>query len=363
MAKRRCAVWSYPRSQYWWDTIVPDFDALQFMQNFRVSRESFEYICGRVQFVIGKRNTNYRLCVPIQKRVAIAIWKLATGSEYSAISHLFGVGLSTVFNCVQDFCNVVIKVLLPNHIKCPDATKLVELATFFQNCWRVPQCVGAIGGSHIPVIAPKEYPRDYLNRKGWHSIIMQAVVDAKGLFWDVSVGCPGSVHDARVLQQSQLWEVVSDGTLFSQNTMTISISGCDVGLYLVGGPAYPQQKWLMTPFADTGSLTPEQQHYNDRLSSARSIVEISFGRLKGRWRCLLKRNDCKLELSKKIVLACCVLHNICEEHGDYFNEEPSDKHVNTQPPVQVLPDHGSPEGADIRAALMNYFSQEDEGLL
>jgi len=48
--------------------------------------------------------------------------------------------------------------------------------------------VGAIDGSHIPIIAPENYPRDYFNRKGWHSIVLQVVGDGKGLFWDVCVG-------------------------------------------------------------------------------------------------------------------------------------------------------------------------------
>ena len=95
-------MWTYPRSRYWWDTVVPDFTPAQFVQNFRVSRESFEYICDQVRHLMGRVNTNYRLAVPLRKRVAIALWKLATGSEYRSISHLFGVGISTVFNCVED---------------------------------------------------------------------------------------------------------------------------------------------------------------------------------------------------------------------------------------------------------------------
>ncbi|MBN3307384.1 HARB1 nuclease, partial [Amia calva] len=327
--------WAHPRAYHWWDTIVPEFNSEQFLQNFRVSWESFDYICRRLRHVL-ERNTNYRLCVSVQKCIATALWKLATNSEYRSISHLFGVGLSTVFNCVQE---------------------REEMAQFFNNRWRVPQCVGAIDGSHIPIIAPEEYARDYFNQKGWHSIVLQAAVDGKGLFWDVCVGYPESVHDARLLRQSYLWEMLCDGQLLIQNK--VNLSGHEVGQYLIGDPAYLLQNWLMKQFADTGRLTPQQQTYNFRLSSVRAIVETTFGRLNRRWRCLLKRNDCNLELTKRMVMTCCVLHNICEEHGDHFGDPPV-IHMNMQPPVQVLPEHGQLEGADVRAALMDYFNGEED---
>ncbi|XP_052415715.1 uncharacterized protein zgc:113227 isoform X1 [Carassius gibelio] len=355
MRRRTSAVWSYPREHKWWDTIVPEFTPEQFIQNFRVSRESFEYMCYRLKHVLERKNTNFRLCLPVKKRIAIALWKLATGNEYRSVSQLFGVGVSTVFNCVQDFCNAVIKVLLPVHIKFPDSKRLKEMADVFENRWNLPQCVGAIDGSHIPIIAPEKYPRDYFNRKGWHSIVMQAVVDGNGLFWDLCVGHPGSVHDARVLRESYLWKMLNDGHPLKQSKA--HISGCDVGYYLIGDSAYPLQNWLMKPFPDTGGLTPQQQRFNIRLSSARSVVDSSFGRLKARWKCLLKRNDCKLELIKKMVLTCCVLHNICEER-DPFSEDISAVHMYTQPPVQALIDH-EPEGTDVQTALLDYFNRQD----
>lgn len=350
--RRRQRVWAHPRSQEWWDGVVPGFNNDMFMRNFRVSRESFSYICRRLSPVLQRKTTNYRLPMPVNKRIAIALWRLATNNEYRSVSHLFGVGVSTVCRCVQDFCYAVIKVLLPDHIKTPDARKLMEMATFFDNRWGAPQCVGAIDGSHIPILAPEVFPRDFHNRKGWHSIILQGVVDGKGLFWDVCVGFPGSVHDARVLRQSHFWEIVNDGQFFKQHT--VNIAGRDVGHYIIGDPAYPLQPWLMKPFSDTGRLTQEQHNYNARLSSARAIVETTFGKLKGRWRCLLKRNDSQVDLTKKMVLACCVLHNICEEHGDRYLEGPTVME-NVQPPVRMLQEHHQ-EGADVRAALLEYFN-------
>lgn len=198
--------------------------------------------------------------MPVNKRIAIALWRLATNNEYRSVSHLFGVGISTVCRCVQDFCYAVIKVLLSDHIKTPDTRKLIEMATYFDNRWRAPQCVGAIDSSHIPILAPELFPRDFYNRKGWHSIILQGVVDGKGLFWDVCVGFPGSVHDARVLRQSHFWEIVGDGQFFTQHT--VNIAGHDIGHYIIGDSAYPLKCWLMKPVLDTGRLTQEKHNYN-----------------------------------------------------------------------------------------------------
>ena len=35
---------------------------------------------------------------------------------------------------------------------------------------------------------------------------------------------------------------------------------------------------------------------------------------------MLKRNDTNLCFMPMLVTACCVLHNLCEVHGDGFNE-------------------------------------------
>ncbi|KAG1968277.1 protein ALP1-like [Pimephales promelas] len=226
------------------------------------------------------------------------------------------------------------------------------MAAYVENRWGLPQCIGAIDGLHIPIIAPQDYHCDYFNHKGWHSIILQGVVDGKGLFWNVFTGLPGSLHDARVLRLSTLWEVANRGNHITANTK--NIDGVNVGYYILGDSAYPLQNWLLKPFIDTGRLTTEERVYNTKISRARVVVENAFGRLKGRWRCLMKRNDCAVDLVKSMVLTCCALHNLCESHGEAYEsawDPPS-----AAEPVLALPQPVEEEGRDVREALMRYLN-------
>lgn len=83
---------------------------------------------------------------------------------------------------------------------------------------------------------------------------------------------------------------------------------------IVGDPAYPFLPWLIKGFTGP-NLTPIEDSFNAHLSS-RVCVEIAFGRLKARWRCLLKRFDVYYSFVPSIVAACCTLHNMVEKYNE-----------------------------------------------
>ncbi|CAH2285018.1 Hypothetical predicted protein [Pelobates cultripes] len=98
--RRRPVTWAHCRANEWWDVTIPEFTRTQWVHNFRISEETFSYLCARLRPVMEKKSTNFRVSLPVRKRVAIALWKLATNSEYRSISDLFGVSKSSVCRCV-----------------------------------------------------------------------------------------------------------------------------------------------------------------------------------------------------------------------------------------------------------------------
>lgn len=257
-------------------------------QNLRMTRDTFEILCTELRSHLERQVTVFREPVCVEVRIAVTIWRLATNVEYRTIAGLFGLGRSTVGEIVLDTCEVITRILTHKYVHVPQGTSLREILDGFE-ARGFPQTVGAIDGTHIPIQRPQHSAADYYNRKGFHSILMQGLVDFRGLFMDVNIGWPGKVHDARVFANSSCYKKASNDTLFPDWKRTIG--NVNIPLLILGDPAYPLLPWLMKPYLENSHTTPQEQNFNYRQSRARMVVENAFGRLKGRWRCLLKRND------------------------------------------------------------------------
>ena len=153
------------------------------------------------------------MLLSVQKRIVITLWCLATPAEYQTVGHLFGVSWSSVCEIVHETCSGMVSVLLKTYIKFPTGDNIDNVVREFKGKWGVPQCFGAIDGTHIPVSVPSNNHTDYYNRKGWYSMIIQGLVDVSYCFLDICIGWSGSVHDARVFVHSSLYMKITDNQL------------------------------------------------------------------------------------------------------------------------------------------------------
>ena len=103
---------------------------------------------------------------------------------------------------------------------------------------------------------------------------------------------------ARVLRNSEIYNNAEEGNVIS------------AGKSVVGG-AYPLRKWLITPYMDNGHLNRQQKNFNKAFSSAHQCVERANAHLKGRFRRLQKVYYCDVKDICKLVMSCCILHNLC----------------------------------------------------
>ena len=94
----------------------------------------------------------------------------------------------------------------------------------------------------------------------------------------------------------------------------VKVGRTDIPIFLIGDSGYPLSSWLTKPFAHNSNLTSSQRSFNYHLSRACILVENAFGRLKTRWRRLMKSNDMTIDNNPCVVIACCILHNMCEVH-------------------------------------------------
>lgn len=138
-------------------------------------------------------------------------------------------------------------------------------------------------------------------------MVLQAVCDHRMMFTDVYVGEVGSVHDARVFRRSPRFRSfrVED---FTNST------------HLLADGAYPLSKHIIVPFRDNGHLTLQQGNFNFQHAKARNVIERAFALLKNRFR-RLKYIDAEIENIPNVIVACCVLHNICLNNLDEVDTE------------------------------------------
>lgn len=90
---------------------------------------------------------------------------LASSADYGSVAGLFGLGCSTVCHTFLECCTVITEKLLPQFVNITTGVKLRKIVDGFQSHWGFPQTVGAIDGTHIPIMRPAENHTDYCNKK------------------------------------------------------------------------------------------------------------------------------------------------------------------------------------------------------
>lgn len=76
--------------------------------------------------------------------------------------------------------------------QCPTtAEEWKSVAEGFSKKWNFHNCLGALDGKHVAIVAPSNSGSVYYNYKGFYSVVMMALVDSEYRFLYVDVGANG----------------------------------------------------------------------------------------------------------------------------------------------------------------------------
>ncbi|XP_011871837.1 PREDICTED: putative nuclease HARBI1, partial [Vollenhovia emeryi] len=300
------------RSTHFWNEIVLcTYTEAEWIESFRMRKETFNDLCRFLRPALEPKPLFLKSREPLSCEKQVALYKMASCAEYRVVGNVFGIHKSTVKKCLYRVVNAINDVMMKDYLHMPDTYEASVIAMHFEKISHIPQIIGCIDGSHIPILAPSEGCRDFVNCKGWPSYVLLAVVDDKYRFRNICIRHPGSTHDAAVFKDSSLYrDALND---------TRNINGVAVPYLIVGDPAYPLLPWLLKGYP--GSVTAEQESFNVHLNSARVAVEMAFSRLKARWRILLKRIDVNYVFVPHITSACCISQNFLECKKEQFLQQ------------------------------------------
>lgn len=169
-------------------------------QNYRMHRNVFDLLHNVLVESYGLTSTRRMSSV---ETLAFFLWMCGTPQGMrQAEDRLFrsketlSRKFEKVLNCLNKLAVDNIRPLDPEFTTIHPRLQSRRFSPYFDNC------IGAIDGTHIPVVVPANQVVQHTGRKGYTSQNVLAICDFNMRFTFVVAGWPGSVHDMRVFKDA-----------------------------------------------------------------------------------------------------------------------------------------------------------------
>ena len=224
-----CRRWRRPHPYYWniprpcnsWfeihfhrRNIAEEF----FNRQMRLLHETFDTLLATLRYKLQREDMQLRNCIPPENVLVIGLHHLAHGGSFENMGSAMNVGKATAHEAFSDVVNAL-NNFRNDFIKFP--TNKAETRAFiatFEDLLDLPNIAGTIDGTHIKIKAPKETAVDYFSRYQQQDVVVQGIVNERKICMDVAAGLPSSLHDARVLRNSSIYDRAERGSSRSANS-------------------------------------------------------------------------------------------------------------------------------------------------
>lgn len=289
---------------------------------FRLSRE----LAHQLIIIVSphlREITRPQIAIPEQLKILTCLHFLSQGDYQKSVAQdfLFPMSQSSVSRCITDVTSVI-NNQMNELIKFPTSEQELnnEKMLFIDEFNGFPGIIGALDCTHIAIHSPPvedpNFPAiAFLNRKGFYSLNVQIICNAKLKILAINARYPGSVHD------SAIWT-----TSIIHHQLRQQYERGDRSTWLIGDAGYALQPWLMTPIGNNDQRNSARA-YNVTHRRCRNVIERLNGNLKSRFRCLLRHRVLHYGPAEaaRIINTCAILHNFCKQLGDDLHP---DEYVN-----------------------------------
>lgn len=158
------------------------------ISRFCFPRHILLYVCNQLSPVL-ERETKCTNAIPVHTQVLSTLGFLATGTFQREIADQSGISQPTMSRILPAVLHGIIS-LTPQYIQfLYTAVPQARVKRDFHTVAGFPNVIGAIDCTHIAIKAPSSNEFNFVNRKGFHSVNVQAK-------W------PSGIHDSFIVQDS-----------------------------------------------------------------------------------------------------------------------------------------------------------------
>jgi hypothetical protein len=169
---------------------------------FRMHRPCFDSLHDTLVEKYGLKGSN-RMCS--EEAVGMFLWTLGSPQSVTQVQNRFKRSRETinrkfaeVLYCVNQLAGDIIKPIDPQFPIVHERLRDSRFTPHFNGA------IGAIDGTHIPVIVPAVDIVNHVGRLGYPTQNVMAVCDFDLRFTSIVAGWPGSVHDTRIFKDTLL---------------------------------------------------------------------------------------------------------------------------------------------------------------
>lgn len=114
--------------------------------------------------------------------------------------------------------------------------------------WNFPNCLGALHGKHIEIVAPSNSGSNFVNYKRTFSVVLLTLVDAHYKFIAVDIGSYGKNSDGGIFASSKLGKALDNGTLNIPENKGLPGTNTAAPYVIIGDSAFPLKRNIMRSY-------------------------------------------------------------------------------------------------------------------